>query len=40
MGALQISNPNFKLKASSVGFQGKTKGTQKAVGVVIAIDKK
>jgi hypothetical protein len=40
MGAMQISNPKFKLKASSVAFQGKTSGKQKAVAVVIAIDKK
>jgi hypothetical protein len=40
MGAMQISNPKFKLKASSVAFQGKTSGNQKAVAVVIAIDKK
>jgi hypothetical protein len=40
MGSMQISNPNFKLKASSVAFKGKTAGTQKAVAVVLAIDKK
>jgi C1A family cysteine protease len=40
MGSMQITNPKFNLKASSVVFQGKTAGTQKAVGVVIAIDKK
>lgn len=39
LGTMQISNPNFKMKASSVAFQGKTSGQQKAVAVVLAIDK-
>ncbi len=39
MGSMQIVNPNFKLNASSVSFKGNTNNAQKAVGVVLAIDK-
>ncbi len=40
MGAMQITNPRFRLNASSVAFNGKSIGIQKAVVVVLEIDKK
>lgn len=40
LGSMQLKNPNFKASASTVSFKGKASGSQKAVGVVIAIDKR
>lgn len=38
LGSMQLSNTKFK-DGATVAFQGKTKGNQKVVGVVLAIDK-